>query len=217
MNAATQGLVRFPAWRARFVLAALVAAFGCSWHARIYLQALDTEFLQEKGDARYSRVIEVPATRGRILDRRGDALAVSTPVKSVWAIPGDVELNEAQRRKLGTLLGLERGELQKKLQDTARDFVYLKRQVSPDTAEAIAALGLKGIYQHREYRRYYPGGEVTAHLVGFTGVDDAGQEGIELAFQSQLGGHPRNAARSQGPAGPHRRGRGIDPLRPGRT
>jgi cell division protein FtsI (penicillin-binding protein 3) len=190
VNAATQGLVRFPVWRARFVLAALLAAFALLAARALYLQALKTDFLQEKGDARYSRVIEVPATRGKIVDRHGDALAVSTPVKSVWAIPADVELSDAQRRKLTTLLGLERNELQKRLEDSSRDFVYLKRQVSPDTADAVSALGLKGIYQHREFRRYYPGGEVTAHVIGFTGVDDAGQEGVELAFQSHLGGKP---------------------------
>jgi cell division protein FtsI (penicillin-binding protein 3) len=190
VSAATQGLVRFPVWRARLVLAALAAGFALLGGRALYLQALETEFLQGKGDARYSRLIEVPATRGRIVDRRGDALAVSTPVKSIWAIPGDVELSAAQRRKLAALLGLEARELQKKLDESARDFVYLKRQVSPDTADAIAALGLKGIYQHREFRRYYPGGEVTAHLIGFTGVDDAGQEGVELAFQSHLAGTP---------------------------
>ena len=88
------------------------------------------------------------------------------------------------------LLGMDRAELQKRLEDASRDFVYLKRQVAPDTADAVAALGVKGIYQHREFRRYYPGGEVTAHVIGFTGVDDSGQEGIELAFQSHLGGKP---------------------------
>jgi cell division protein FtsI (penicillin-binding protein 3) len=190
VNAATQGLVRFPVWRARFVLAALLLAFGLLGARAFYLQALKTDFLQEKGDARYSRLIEVPATRGKIVDRHGDALAVSTPVKSVWAIPGDVELTQAQRKKLASLLSLERGELDRKLADPARDFVYLKRQISPETADTVAALGLKGIYQHREYRRYYPGGEVTAHVIGFTGVDDAGQEGIELAFQDHLGGKP---------------------------
>jgi cell division protein FtsI (penicillin-binding protein 3) len=189
VNAATQGLVRFPVWRARLVLGALVSAFALLAARSLYLQALNTDFLQEKGDARYSRVIEVPATRGRILDRNGDALAVSTPVKSIWAIPGDVELTGMQPGKLAQLLGLARGELEKKL-ETGRDFVYIKRQVSPDTADAVAALGLKGFYQHREFRRYYPGGEVTAHVIGFTGVDDAGQEGIELAFQGHLAGKP---------------------------
>jgi len=190
LNAATQGLVRLPVWRARFVLAALLAAFWVLGARSLYLQALQTDFLQEKGDARYSRLIEAPATRGRILDRNGEALAVSTPVKSVWAIPADAELSGAERRKLASLLALERNELAKKLADTSRDFVYLKRQVSPDIAESVESLGLKGIYQHREYRRYYPGGEVTAHVIGFTGVDDAGQEGIELAHQASLGGKP---------------------------
>lgn len=190
MNAATQGLVRFPVWRARVVLAALAAGFALLAGRALYLQALETEFLQGKGDARYSRVIEVPATRGKIVDRHGDALAVSTPVKSVWAIPGDVDLGPAERRKLAALLGMEPRELQKRLEGSERDFVYLRRQVSPETAEAVAALGLKGIYQQREFRRYYPGSEMTAHVVGFTGVDDGGQEGIELAFQSHLAGKP---------------------------
>jgi cell division protein FtsI (penicillin-binding protein 3) len=190
LNAATQGLVRLPVWRARFVLAALLAAFAVLGARSLYLQALQTDFLQEKGDARYSRLIEVSATRGRILDRNGEALAVSTPVQSVWALPADAELSGTERRKLASLLAVGRNELAKKLSDISRDFVYLKRQVSPDIAESVEALGLKGIYQHREYRRYYPGGEVTAHLIGFTGVDDTGQEGIELAHQASLGGRP---------------------------
>jgi cell division protein FtsI (penicillin-binding protein 3) len=187
VSAATQGLVRLPQWRARFVLFSLLAAFAVLAARSVYLQAMRTGFLQEKGEARYSRVLEVPATRGRIVDRHGEALAVSTPVKSVWAIPADVEMTAAQRAKLANLLGMDAREVEKRL-DPSRDFVYLKRQLPPDTADSIAALALKGIHQHREYRRYYPGGEVTAHLIGFTGVDDAGQEGIELAFQSHLGG-----------------------------
>jgi cell division protein FtsI (penicillin-binding protein 3) len=190
VSAATQGLVRLPVWRARFVLGTLVLAFGVLAERSVYLQALRTDFLQEKGDARYSRVLEVPATRGRILDRSGDALAVSTPVKSIWAIPADAQLSRGERGRLAKVLGMDAGELAKKLADESRDFVYLKRQVPPETADAVAALGLKGVHQHREFRRYYPGGEVTAHVVGFTGVDDAGQEGVELAFQHHLGGKP---------------------------
>ena len=185
-----QGLVRLPAWRARVVLAVLLAGFALLALRSLYLQALRTDFLQEKGDARYSRVLEIPATRGRILDRHGEALSVSTPVKSVWAIPADVELNRERKRKLASLLGIEIAELERKLADPSRDFVYLKRQIAPETAEAIERLGLKGVYQQREFRRYYPAGEVTAHLIGFTGVDDAGQEGIELAHQESLGGRP---------------------------
>jgi cell division protein FtsI (penicillin-binding protein 3) len=182
--------VRLPVWRARLVLALLLIAFGALVARSVYLQALKTDFLQEKGEARYSRVIDIPATRGRIVDRHGDALAVSTPVKSVWAIPGDAQLARADRTRLAKLLGVERGDLERKLADTSRDFVYLKRQVSPDIADSVAALGLAGVHQQREYRRYYPGGEVTAHVVGFTGVDDVGQEGVELAFQQHLGGKP---------------------------
>jgi cell division protein FtsI (penicillin-binding protein 3) len=190
VNAATQGLVRLPVWRARFVLALLLLAFGVLAARSLYLQALKTDFLQEKGDARYSRVIEVPATRGRILDRHGDALAVSTPVKSVWAIPADAQMSRADRTRLAKLLGIDRAELDRKLGDASRDFVYLRRQLAPEAADAIAALGLPGVHQQREFRRYYPGGEVTAHVVGFTGVDDVGQEGVELAFQEHLGGKP---------------------------
>ncbi len=188
MSAAAPALVRLPVWRARFVLAGLVAAFAVIAGRSLYLQAMRTEFLQEKGEARYSRVLEMPATRGRILDRNGEALAISTPVQSIWAIPGDVQAPPARLRKLGELLGLAPRELRRRLEDRSRDFVYLKRQIAPETAGRVAALGIEGVYQHREYRRYYPGGEVTAHLVGFTGVDEAGQEGMELAFEKTLGG-----------------------------
>ena len=188
VGAAAQGLVRLPVWRARFVLAALLVAFGALALRALYLQSMKTNFLQEKGDARYSRVLEVPATRGRILDRNGEALAVSTPVKSIWAIPGDVELKTADKRRLATALGMSAAELDRKLGAATRDFVYLKRQVPPETADAIAQLGLPGIYAQREFRRYYPAGEVMAHVIGFTGIDDTGQEGIELSHQGWLAG-----------------------------
>jgi len=110
-------------------------------------------------------------------------------VHAIWAIPADVDLSARERYKLARLLGIETAELNRKLAE-ARDFVYLRRQIAPETAEAIEALGFKGIYQQREFRRYYPGGEVLAHVVGFTGVDDAGQEGIELAHQETLAGRP---------------------------
>jgi cell division protein FtsI (penicillin-binding protein 3) len=190
VSSAAQGLVRLPVWRARVVLICLVAGFAVLAGRGLYLQAVHTEFLQEKGDARYSRLLEIPATRGRILDRNGEALAVSTPVQSVWAIPGDVHASPAQLKTLTRLLGLEPRELRRKLGADGRDFVYLKRQIAPETAERVAQLGIEGLYQHREYRRYYPGGEVTAHVIGFTGVDEAGQEGVELAFESSLGGTP---------------------------
>ena len=186
--AASPAFVRLPVWRARFVLFALVAAFGVLAGRAVYLQAVNADFLQMKGASRFSRVLEVPATRGRILERNGEAVAISTPVKSIWTIPEDVQASPAQVKSLATLLNVDPAELQKKFSDTTRDFVYLKRQIPPEQAERIAELGLPGIYSQREYRRYYPGGDGMAHVIGFTGVGDEGQEGIELAFQSSLAG-----------------------------
>ena len=188
--AAAPAMVRLPTWRARLVLIAFVAAFFVLLGRSVWLQAVQTGFLQERGEARYSRVLEVPATRGRILDQSGEALAISTPVKSIWAIPEDLKATPAQFEQLARLLGSGPRELERRIAEASRDFVYLKRQISPETAERVAALGIPGLYQQREYRRYYPGGETTAHVVGFTGVEDAGQEGIELAFQSSLAGVP---------------------------
>ena len=188
--AAAPALVRLPVWRARFVMFAFLAAFAVLLARAVVLQALETEFLQGKGDARYSRLLEVPATRGRVLDRHGDALAISTPVKSVWAIPEDVKASPAQRKQLAAMLDLSPADLEQKLARTSTDFVYLRRQISPEVANRVAELGIAGLYQQREYRRYYPGGETTAHVVGFTGVEDSGQEGVELAFQSSLAGTP---------------------------
>lgn len=176
-----------PAWRARLVLVGLL---GCSFAlvARAaWLQGFNNEFLQAKGESRYARVLEVPATRGRITDRNGDVLAVSTPVRSIWAIPSDARLSPADARSLAGLLEMDVTELNERLAG-ARDFVYLRRQLSPEVAEKVAALKLPGIHQQQEYRRYYPGGEMTAHILGFTGVEDRGQEGIELAYDDVLAG-----------------------------
>jgi cell division protein FtsI (penicillin-binding protein 3) len=181
-------MVRLPAGRARFALVVLLAAFLVLAGRSVYLQSVKTGFLQEKGEARYARVLEVPATRGRVLDRSGEALAISTPVKSIWAIPEDVKATPAQLKSLAALLQMDARELARKLSDADRDFVYLKRQIPPESAARVAELGLPGVHQQNEYRRYYPGGETMAHVIGFTGVDDAGQEGIELAQQALLAG-----------------------------
>ncbi|MEW6687647.1 MAG: penicillin-binding protein 2 [Pseudomonadota bacterium] len=182
--------VRLPAWRARFALVLLVAAFAVLAGRSVYLQSLRTGFLQEKGEARHARLLEMPATRGRIVDRNGEALAISTPVKSVWAIPEDFSATPVQMKSLAALLGQPPHELERRIAGAERDFVYLKRQIPPEAAERVAALGIAGVYQHTEYRRYYPGGETMAQVIGFTGVDDAGQEGIELAHQARLAGVP---------------------------
>jgi cell division protein FtsI (penicillin-binding protein 3) len=154
-----------------------------------YLQVLRDDFLQKKGESRYERVIGISATRGRILDRHGDVLAVSAPVKAIWAIPEDADLSPAQARKLSKLLHMNVRAVNRKLA-ADRGFVFVKRQVSPEVAERVAALRLPGIHQDDEYRRYYPSGEMTAHVLGFTGVDDAGQEGVELAMNDVLAGKP---------------------------
>jgi cell division protein FtsI (penicillin-binding protein 3) len=178
----------FPPWRVRVVIGLLGAAFAVLVGRAVYLQGWHNEFLRAKGESRYSRTLEIPAVRGRILDRNGEALAVSTPVKSIWAIPEDATLTTKQVAAIAQALAVPRADLAKRLGDTARDFVYLKRQVPPEVADRIAAMKLPGIYQSREFRRYYPAGEATAHVVGFTDVDEVGQEGIELAFQDTLAG-----------------------------
>lgn len=178
-----------PPWRPRVVLLALLGGSLALIGRALYLQGVNNEFLQAKGESRYARVLEVPATRGRITDRHGDMLAVSSPVRSVWAIPADARLEPGAARQLAALLETDVGELNDKL-GSARDFVYLKRQLSPEVADRVAALKLPGIHQQQEYRRFYPGGEVVSHMLGFTDVEDRGQEGIELAYEKLLAGKP---------------------------
>jgi len=186
---ATPILVRLPVWRARFVIVLFLLGFVAVAGRSGYLQAIRTAFLKEEGEARYARVIDVAATRGRILDRNGEALAISTPVKSVWAMPEELEADRRQRAALARVLDMPLETLERKLAEgKGRDFVYLKRQLPPETARRVAELKLPGVFEHHEFRRYYPGGEVTAHVVGFTGVDDVGQEGMELAYERQLAG-----------------------------
>jgi cell division protein FtsI (penicillin-binding protein 3) len=180
---------KLPAWRSRLVLVFLVACFAALAGRAFYLQIINNDFLQEKGDSRYRRDLEVSASRGRVIDRSGDVLAVSTPMKSIWAIPSDVKLTPEQLQQLSKLLELDSRELNRKLA-TDKNFVYLQRQIPPDVAERVAALKLPGIHQNQEYRRYYPSGEMTAHMVGFTGIDDKGLEGAELAYQASLLGKP---------------------------
>ena len=180
---------RLPPWRQRLVLVLLLGAFVTLIARSLYLQGFNNEFLGDKGRARFERVIDIAATRGRITDRHGDVLAVSTPVRSIWAIPEDAQLAPAQSRNLAALLEMDVREVTRKLA-SEHEFVYVKRQLPPELADRVSALQLPGIHQKDEYRRYYPAGEVMAHMLGFTGVEDGGQEGIELAFNSQLSGKP---------------------------
>jgi cell division protein FtsI (penicillin-binding protein 3) len=180
--------VKLPVWRSRVVLFGLFAAFAALAGRALWLQGISTEFLQKQGASRYARTLELPATRGKITDRNGQVLASSVPVRAIWAIPEDVlEAPAAKLRDLAKLLDMSERDLRKKL-DSDRSFVYLKRQVEQDIADKIVKLGIPGVQTRREYKRYYPEGEVMAHVVGFTNVEDAGQEGMELAFQKDLAG-----------------------------
>lgn len=180
--------VQLPAWRSRVVLFLLFAAFLALIGRALWLQGLSTEFLQKQGASRYARTLELPATRGKITDRNGQILASSIPVKAIWAIPDDVlEASKEKLRDLAKLLEMNERDLHKKL-DSDRNFVYLKRQVEQDTVDKILKLGIGGIETRKEYKRYYPEGEVMAHVVGFTNVEDAGQDGMELASQKNLAG-----------------------------
>ncbi|MDB5806730.1 MAG: penicillin-binding protein 2 [Betaproteobacteria bacterium] len=190
MNSAPSPVLqlRLPLWRSRMMLAFVFAGFMTLVGRAVFLQAWDTDFLQQKGKSRTVRDIEIPAYRGKITDRNGEILASSTPVRSIWAIPDDVKASRDQLRDLARALDLPVDELDKKLGDTDREFVYLKRQLPPEEAEKVAELNLPGVFQQREFRRYYPAGEVAAHVLGFTGMDENGQEGIELAYQQSLAG-----------------------------
>jgi cell division protein FtsI (penicillin-binding protein 3) len=180
--------VKLPAWRSRLVLFMMFAAFLALAGRALWLQGLSTDFLQKQGAARYARTLELPATRGKITDRNGEVLASSVPVKAVWAIPDDVlEAPADKLRALSALLEMPEAELRKKL-DSDRNFVYLKRQVEQETVDRILKLQIAGIETRKEYKRFYPQGEVMAHVVGFTNVEDAGQDGMELGMQKTLAG-----------------------------
>lgn len=180
--------VKLPVWRARLLLVVLLATFVVLAGRAFYLQGVNKDFLRQKGEARYSRVITLKANRGNILDRNGEPLAISTPVESVAASPRDVEITPQQLARLAQLLNMPAADLKRRLADDKRDFVYLKRQLPPDVAERVLSLNIPGIFLQREYRRFYPYGDQTAHLIGFTDVDDRGQEGVELAFDARLSG-----------------------------
>jgi len=191
MNSTTHALpLPLRVWRSRAVLLLLLGAFGVLLGRAVWLQGLNYGFLQQKGESRYSRVIEIPATRGVITDRNRELLAISTPVEAVWASPSGIEISSAQTKRLAELLELNVGEIEKRLADTRREFVYLKRTLPPEQAAKVVELNIPGVFLQREYRRYYPGREYTAHLIGFTDVDDKGQEALELAFDAQLAGKP---------------------------
>ncbi|MCJ0761971.1 peptidoglycan D,D-transpeptidase FtsI family protein [Variovorax terrae] len=177
-----------PVWRSKFIVAAIAIGFVGLAARAAYVQVIGNEFFQRQGEVRFARTLELPANRGRILDRNGLILASSVPAPSIWAIPEDVERDPAKFKQLARLLDMPLADLNKKLEDEDKTFVWLKRQVDEPVAQQIQALGIKGIYMRKEYKRQYPEGESAAHVVGFTNVEDNGQEGVELAFNKELAG-----------------------------
>lgn len=174
--------------RMRFVLVLIIAGYAALTARAAYLQGWQTDFLNRQGDKRIQRIVEIQAHRGMITDRRGEPLAISTPVESIWANPREAEVAPAQIRALAASLDLEVGPLARALGDKTKSFIYLKRQLPPEQAAAALAVGIKGVYSLPEYRRYYPAGEVMGQVLGMTGIDDKGLEGLEYAYQSWLAG-----------------------------
>ncbi len=173
-----------------FVVALLmVLMLLLAWRA-VDLQVVNKDFLRGEGDARYLRDVSVPAHRGMIVDRYGEPLAISTPVDSVWVNPQLFQPSHEQQKQLAKKLNIKRKKISKLSsgRNRGREFAYLKRHVSPDVARQVTALGIEGVFLQREYHRYYPKGEVTGHVIGFTNIDDKGQEGLELAYDDWLRG-----------------------------
>jgi cell division protein FtsI (penicillin-binding protein 3) len=177
-----------PVWRSKLIVAAIAIGFVTLAGRAAWVQVFANEFFQKQGEVRFLRTFELPANRGRILDRNGMLLATSVPAPSIWAIPEDVDRDRAKLAQLAKLLEMTPAELDKKLADEDKTFVWLKRQLDEPVAQQVAALNIRGIYQRKEYKRQYPEGEAAAHVVGFTNVEDRGQEGVELAFEKDLAG-----------------------------
>lgn len=179
-----------PVWRSKFIVAAMALGFLGLVGRAAYVQVFNNSFFQRQGEVRYARTLVMPPNRGKIIDRNGMLLASSVPAPSIWANPEEMDRDPAKLRELAKLVGLSSAALSKKLQDEDKTFVWLRRQMDEPDAKAVLALGIKGIYSHKEYKRLYPEGEAAAHIVGFTNVEDQGQEGVELVFQKALAGKP---------------------------
>ncbi|HQT33679.1 MAG: peptidoglycan D,D-transpeptidase FtsI family protein [Thiobacillus sp.] len=175
-------------WRMAAVGGLLLAGLVVVAGRAFYLQGINTNYLQGKGDALTNRNLTLPAHRGQVSDRNGKLLAISTPVESLWARPDELKLSGEARAQLARVLGVSPQALEKTLARKTRGEFSVRRPVTPEQAVRIAAMGVPGLHLRREFRRYYPAGEVAAHVVGFTNVDDLGQEGVERAYQDWLAG-----------------------------
>ena len=177
-----------PVWRSKLIVGAIALGFMGLIARAAFVQVFENDFFKRQGEVRYARTLVLPANRGRILDRNGMLLASSVPAPSIWANPEDLERDPAKLRQLAKLLDMSPAELDKKLQNEDKTFVWLRRQMDEQQVKQILALDIKGVYSIKEYKRLYPEGEAAAHIVGFTNVEDQGQEGVELVFQKQLSG-----------------------------
>lgn len=184
--------VQMPLWRSRLVLILLLLGFVSLAVKALYLQGLSTEFLQRQGERRYERTLVLPATRGKIFDRSGNVvLASSVPARAIWAIPEDTrKATPQQMAELAKLLDMSEKDIQRRLVDLDKTFVYIKRQVDVEIADQIRTMRIPGFHQQPEMRRFYPEAEMTAHILGFTNIEDEGLEGVELAFDDALSGQP---------------------------
>ena len=177
-----------PVWRSNLIVAAMALGFIALVGRAAHVQVIDNDFFIRQGEVRFARTLSLPANRGRVLDRNGVLLASSVPAPSIWASPESIDRDPAKLRQLARLLGMTTAELDKKLLDDEKTFVWLRRQMDEPVAKQILDLGIKGVFDIKEYKRVYPEGEASAHVVGFTNVEDKGQEGVELVFQKQLAG-----------------------------
>ncbi len=183
-----QRVTGFPVWRRRVLLMGLLICFMALVGKSIYLQSTKKEFLQKQGGNRHIRTLSLQAGRGNITDRNGVILAGSSPVVSVWANPSLVKIDTKKRLALTKLLKIKTSTLNKRLGNKTRKFVYIKRRLSPSLGSEVKALKITGVHLEREYKRFYPAGNMVSHVVGFTGIDGNGQEGVELVRNAELTG-----------------------------
>ena len=177
-----------PVWRSKLIVALMALGFTGLVGRAAHVQVIDNDFFLRQGEVRFARTLTLPANRGRVLDRNGVLLASSVPAPSIWANPDDLERDPVKLRQLAKLLDMAPAELDAKLKNEEKTFVWLRRQMDESVVKEIRALNIKGVYDIKEYKRLYPEGEAAAHIVGFTNVEDIGQEGVELIFQKQLAG-----------------------------
>jgi cell division protein FtsI (penicillin-binding protein 3) len=177
-----------PVWRSKLIVALMALGFTGLVGRAAHVQVIDNDFFIRQGEVRFARTLTLPPNRGRVLDRNGVLLASSVPAPSIWANPEDLDRDPVKLRQLAKLLDMAPAELDSKLKNEEKTFVWLRRQMDESVVKEIRALNIKGVYDIKEYKRLYPEGEAAAHIVGFTNVEDKGQEGVELIFQKQLAG-----------------------------